>query len=199
MLIDLLNNRCSVRKFLDKEIPDDVIDSIIEAGRLSPSGGNEQPWKFGIITDKSLICSISELAYNQTWIKAVPLLIVLCTAIVEDNRGGRDIQKYRFPGWSREIENMDKELYSCINMEEHQTKIPGTHMVLQALEYGIHSTWISYFDVKKLSGLLGLPEFCLPSEIIAFGYAAEEIRLRPKKKVEELVFYNRFESLRKTR
>ena len=145
----------------------------LEAGRLSPSGGNEQPWRFGIVTDKALICSISELAYNQSWIKSAPLLVVLCTSIIEDSRGGRNIQKYRFPKWSKEIEDMDKELYSYINMEEHQTKIPGTHMVLQALEYGIHSTWISYFDVVKVSNLLGLPELCFASEIIAFGYSGE--------------------------
>jgi nitroreductase len=192
MIVDLLKTRCSVRRFMDKEIPKDIIDSIIEAGRLSPSGGNEQPWKFGIITDKSLICSISELAYNQSWIKSAPLLIVLCATIVEDSRGGRDIQKNRFPEWSKEIGSMDKELYSSINMEEHQTKIPGTHMALQALECGIHSTWISYFDVGRISSLLDLPELCMPSEIIAFGYSAEEMKLRPKKRTEELTFYNKY-------
>jgi nitroreductase len=192
MIKDLLNSRCSVRKFSDREIPRDVIDSIIEAGRLSPSGGNEQPWNFGVITDKSLISSISEMAYNQSWIKSAPMLVVLCVAIVEDSRGGRDIQKYRFPKWSKEIENMDKELYSCINMEEHQTKIPGTHMVLQALECGIGSTWVSYFDVEKVANLLGLPKFCIPSEIIAFGYPEGEFELRPKKALEDLAFTNTY-------
>jgi nitroreductase len=193
MIIDLLRNRCSVRKFLDKEIHKDIINSIIEGGRLSPSGGNEQPWKFGIITDKWLISSISQVAYNQLWIKSAPLLIILCTTIVGDVRGGRDIQKSRFPKWSEDIDKMDKELYSCINMEEHQTKIPGTHMILRALEFGVSSTWISYFDVDKVANLLNLPELYIPSEIIAFGYSAEEIKLRPKKNVKEITFYNKFE------
>lgn len=193
MIIDLLRNRCSVRKFSDKDIPKDIINSIIEAGRLSPSGGNEQPWKFGIITDKSLIYKISEIAYNQSWVKSAPLLIVLCTTIVEDARGGRDIQKSRFPKWSEDIEKMNKELYSSINMEEHQTKIPGTHMILQALEYGIWSTWISYFEVNKVSNLLDLTILYIPSEIIAFGYSEEEVKPRPKKNIEELTFYNKFE------
>lgn len=69
MIKDLLDNRCSVRSFLNRDISKDIIDSIIEAGRLSPSGGNEQPWKFGIVTDKVLICSISEIAYNQSWME----------------------------------------------------------------------------------------------------------------------------------
>ena len=65
-------------------------------------------------------------------------------------------------------------------------------MVLQAIEYGISSTWISYFDVGRISSLLGLPELCMPSEIIAFGYSAEEVKLRPKKGTEKLSFYNKY-------
>lgn len=41
LLLDLLKKRCSVRKFEDKKIPEAVIKYILEAGRLSPSGGNE--------------------------------------------------------------------------------------------------------------------------------------------------------------
>lgn len=70
--------------------------------------------RHGIRIGIGLICGISEIAYNQSWIKSAPLLVVLCVAIVEDSRGGRDIQKYRFPKWGKEIENMDKELYSYI-------------------------------------------------------------------------------------
>ncbi len=41
--------------FSDKKISQEIINYILEAGRLSPSGGNEQPWKFGVINDKDLI------------------------------------------------------------------------------------------------------------------------------------------------
>ena len=68
MILDLLKSRRSVRKYSDKKITKEQIDYIIEAGRLSPSGGNEQPWKFGVITDKELIKEIAKLAYNQKWI-----------------------------------------------------------------------------------------------------------------------------------
>lgn len=191
MLIDLLIKRSSIRNFRCQEISKEIIESILEAGRLSPSGGNEQPWVFGVITDRDMINSIAEIAYNQNWIKSAPLLIVLVTRLVEDERGGRDIQKSRFPHWEKQIENMDRNLYTCLNLEEHQTKIPGTHMVLQALEYGIGSTWISYFGVKMLGELLKLPDNHIPSEIIAFGYPEKEITPRKKKDLEEIVFYNK--------
>lgn len=193
MLIDLLIKRNSIRNFRNQEISKEIIESILEAGRLSPSGGNEQPWVFGVITDRDMIDIVADIAYSQKWIRSAHLLIVLVTRLVEDESGGRDIHKSRFPHWKKEIENMDKDLFSCLNLEEHQTKIPGTHMVLQALEYGIGSTWISYFDVKILGELLGLPDNHIPSEIIAFGYSQNETTHRKKKDLEKIVFYNKYD------
>jgi nitroreductase len=190
MLLDLLKNRCSIRKFQDKPIPQDIIDYMLECGRLSPSGGNEQPWRFGIITDRDLISKISFAAYNQKWIKSSPLLIVLCTTIVEDSRGARNIQRNRFPEWASEIMTMEKELYSKLNLEDHQSLIPGVHFMLAGLEHGIMSTCVSYFNVDEISKLLNLPHLCIPSEILVFGYPDEEITLREKKPKDELVFYN---------
>jgi len=190
MLIDLIQKRASIRNFSDKNIPDDVIDYIIEAGRMSPSGGNEQPWKFGIITDKNLIKKISKAAYNQTWIQKAQLLIVLCTRIVADHKDGRNIQMKRFPEINEKLMNLDKELYSKLNLEEHQTKIPGTHMVLAAIEHGIGSTWISYFEVEKVSKLLNIKNGYFPSEIIAFGYPKNKKDMASKKKKSDIIFFN---------
>lgn len=192
MILNFLKKRCSVRRFSSKPISENIIAHILEAGRLSPSGGNEQPWKFGVITAKEQIELISKASYNQKWISTSPLLIVLCSVIVSDDKGGREIQTKRFPRWKNEIENMDKELYSCLNLEEHQTKIPGTHMILQALEHGMYSTWISYFNAEEVSEILGLPRFYIPSEIIAFGYPAGNVNPMEKKKTEEITFYNKY-------
>jgi nitroreductase len=46
---------------------------MLEAARLSPSGGNEQPWMFGVITDRLLIKQISKLAHGQKWIASAPI------------------------------------------------------------------------------------------------------------------------------
>jgi nitroreductase len=190
MILELLRKRTSIRNFTGEDISMEVIKYILETGRLSPSGGNEQSWMFGVIIDKDMIKKVSEIAYNQKWIESASFLIVLCTCIVEKKRGGRDIQKARFPKNSEIIESMDSEIYSCLNMEEHQTKIPGTHMVLAALEHGIVSTWVSYFDVNKLSTLLKLPKACIASEILAFGYPTSKKEPLKKKKLEEVTFYN---------
>jgi nitroreductase len=193
MIIDLLRKRVSVRKFQDRSIPDDVLHEILEAGRLSPSGGNEQPWLFGVITDPALIARIAEAARGQTWIAKAPLLIVLCVTIVPDEQGGRDIQVHRYPEYADIITQMDKKLYSALNQEEHQTKIAGAHMALTALERGVGSCWVSRFEVWRVAELLNVPEEVIPSEILVFGYPEKERQPTPKKLMEELVFYNTFE------
>jgi nitroreductase len=192
MLIDLLSNRFSVRSYQNKPIPAPILQEMLEAGRLSPSGGNEQPWAFGVITDPGLIAQIAHIAYQQTWIACAPLLVILCTLITGDERGGRDIQLQRYPAWARDIAAMDAGLYWALNQEEHQTKIAGTHMALVALEHGIGACWVSRFDVKQLAELLHLPECYLPAEILAFGYPEHPQQPLKKKDLRQVVFYNTY-------
>jgi nitroreductase len=192
-ITNLLKTRSSVRSFKNKPIPKSILDEILEAGRLAPSGGNEQPWRFGIITDPVLVSKIARLSYGQEWIAKAPLLIVLCTAFVKDEMGGRDIQIHRFPDLANAILDLENDLYQSLNQEEHQTKIAGTHMALAALEYGISSCWVSRFEVKPLARLLNLPESILPSEILVFGYPEGLQKATRKKCLKDITFYNLWE------
>jgi nitroreductase len=193
MVLDLLRKRVSVRRFQDKPVPKDVLYEILEAGRLSPSGGNEQPWLFGVLTDPALIARIADAARGQTWIAKAPLLVVLCVTIVGDERGGRDIQIHRYPEYADAIAQMDKELYSALNQEEHQTKIAGAHMALAALEHGVGSCWVSRFEVRRVAELLCLPEGTIPAEILVLGYPEKGRKPTGKKSLDKVVFYDTFE------
>jgi len=53
-LFDVILNRRSIRRYEDKEIPKDVLDQIVEAGRQSPSAANRQPYHFVIVTDSEI-------------------------------------------------------------------------------------------------------------------------------------------------
>ncbi len=195
MIRDLMNSRSSVRAFSGKKIPKEIIDDLIEAARLSPSGGNEQQYIFGIIESEEIRDGIIRCSYGQRWIGTAPLLIALCSKIKEDEKGGREIQKQRFPRYADEIDAMDKLLYTCLNLEEHQTKIPGTVIMLHALEYGIYSTWISRFDVLEVQRILNLPATIFPSEILALGYPQGEIKRLKKKGLDKVTFFNAYDSL----
>jgi len=189
MIVDLLQQRFSVRSFQEKPIAAGILHDMLEAGRLSPSGGNEQAWRFGVITDASTIAQVADAAYRQRWIASAPLLIVFCTQDVQDDNGGRDIQVQRFPEWADAMRSMDPQLYSALNSEEHQTKIPAVHMALAALEHGVGCTWVSRFEVSSVARIINPPQGYFPSEILVFGYPAKPGRHAKKKPLDELVFW----------
>ncbi len=192
MLLDLLKKRYSCRDFSPKPVPSGVIKYMLKCARLSASGGNEQPWKFGVITDVAIIGKIAEAAsviYDQKWIKSAPLLIVLCTRLFD--RIDETIGMNRFPSLTEKIKNMEPCLYAAVNMEEHQTKIPGEHMVLAALEHGIYSTWISSLDCEAAGKIIGAEGY-LVTNVIAFGYPKRPKKPTGKKTLDALVFGNHF-------
>jgi nitroreductase/NAD-dependent dihydropyrimidine dehydrogenase PreA subunit len=56
--------RRSVRNFKPDPVPETLIRRVLEAGRFAPSGGNCQPWKFIVVTEKALIDEMNEGIYN---------------------------------------------------------------------------------------------------------------------------------------
>ena len=199
MILELLKKRYSAREFLAKSIPDEVVREMLEAARLSPSGGNEQAWAFGVITDRDMIRKVAEVShYNRPWMVAAPLLVVLCTRIVdvEPDPASRSI---RFPELTEGIRAISREVRAAIYMEEHQVKIPGTQMAMVALEHGIQCTWVSHFKVKAVAQVLQLPERYLPSNLLVFGYPKgtnpTEGGQQRKRDLQDIVFYNTGEDL----
>jgi nitroreductase len=62
----VIYNRRSVRSFKPDPIPDTKINKIIDAARMAPTSGNQQPWKFLVIRDKKLINQMMEACVNES-------------------------------------------------------------------------------------------------------------------------------------
>ena len=62
-----LSERKSTRAFVDKEIPIEVVNAIIEQAKTSPSGVNTQPWQIAVVTGNSKIkiCDKMEEAFRS--------------------------------------------------------------------------------------------------------------------------------------
>ncbi|SNX54849.1 nitroreductase family protein [Thermoanaerobacterium sp. RBIITD] len=77
--LDVLKQRRSVRVFEDKPIPKNILEDIIDCGRLAPTANNMQPWHFVVVTDKERLKYISEKATYGKFIKdAATCVIVYC-------------------------------------------------------------------------------------------------------------------------
>lgn len=57
----MLKTRRSVRTFIERNIPDEIINDIIDCGRLAPTANNIQPWVFVVVKNKELKNKIAEI------------------------------------------------------------------------------------------------------------------------------------------
>lgn len=78
-VFECILERRSIRSFEDKEIPDELLNGILEAGRWAPSAVNRQPWEFIIIRDKEILKEIAEHARYGRFISQVPLAVAVVT------------------------------------------------------------------------------------------------------------------------
>jgi nitroreductase len=63
---EVIHNRRSVRSFKSDPIPETKIRQIIDAARMAPTSGNQQPWKFLVIRDKKVINQMMEACVNES-------------------------------------------------------------------------------------------------------------------------------------
>lgn len=95
----------AVRKFKDAPIPQDIVHEIIEAGRLTASSMNGQPWHFVVVQDTNTLQQLGQLAKTGPYIAQAPLAIVVCMlqsrfAVSDCSRA---IQDMILTAWSRGV------------------------------------------------------------------------------------------------
>ncbi|MBM3718225.1 MAG: nitroreductase family protein [Actinobacteria bacterium] len=67
---EILSTTRSIRRIAPDEVPDDVLDRVLEASTWAPSGGNRQPWRLIVVRDRATKQAISDL-YAEEWKKYV--------------------------------------------------------------------------------------------------------------------------------
>lgn len=163
-LVDIVLSRRSIRRYEKREIPKDVLDKILEAGRQAPSAANRQPWHFIAVTDDAIKNELSKGMWNK-FLKDAPIVIVGCA-----NTGEILAGKWAIVDTSIALQNM----------------------VIAAWAMGIGSCWIGDFKEEKAKQLLSIPDKWKIIVLVTFGYPAEKPGPRPKKPVEEIVSFNKF-------
>jgi len=176
--LDLILSRQSDRKYSDKPVEKEILERIIEAGRMAPSACNAQPWKFIVVTDADLISKLAEAASAKligmnSFVNQATALIV----IVREN-----------PNFTSRvgatIKNKD---YSLIDIG-----IAAENICLQAKADGIGSCILGWFDERDVKKLLAIPGSKRVELIITLGYSLSDQREKRRKPPEETVSYNKY-------
>lgn len=95
----------AVRSYQDRPVPEEVLDRIVEAGRLTGSASNLQPWHFVVVQDRDTLHQLGALARSGGYTAKAPAAIVIVT---EQNRfaasdASRAIQSMTLVAWSEGV------------------------------------------------------------------------------------------------
>jgi len=76
-VFDAVRTVLAVRQFQDKPVPEPLVHQIVEAGHLTASSMNGQPWHFIIVEDKETLRQLGALVQSGPYIAQAPLAIVV--------------------------------------------------------------------------------------------------------------------------
>jgi len=178
-LLKIIYKRRSVRKFEDIEIPKDVLDAIIEAGRLAPSTVNLQPWSFAVLDKKE---------WRELFNKPLPFNANKAVIILGD--------VHRVLKVIPVAQNCPIVKYTLAVMN---ASLAAQNMNIAAEALGVASVMLSdtgtggFFHAEYLKNKLNLPSDVFPLMTIVFGYPKGEYPpMPPKLPVEEITFKNQY-------
>lgn len=199
-------NRRSIRKYKEEALPLELINEILDAGRVAPSGSNRQPWKFLVFTGekKEKFLAALEAGVKRERIgEQKHREDAKMSSYFTDPRYGyfvnaNTLHALRTASAVVALVNPNgKDPFGEITPQERISEIIDTlsiggaveNMLLRAQELGIGSLWAAvtfwaYQEAKEYLGQQG-QLVC----VVALGYANETPAPRPRKELKDIVEY----------
>ena len=169
-VMDIMKSRRSVRRYKDKPIPEDILNKVLEAARIAPSGKNFQPWKFIIVRDREKREELAVASRNQAFVAQAPVVIAACG----------------FPGKSYQHQGNYMKSWPI------DVSIAMDHLMLMAWEEGLGTCWIGAFREDEVKQILSIPDDVRVLALTPLGYPDEEPRDRGRKELSEIISYDKY-------
>lgn len=164
--------RRSIRRFTQRRVERPLLEELLMAGCMAPTGSNLQTWRFVAVDDPALIKSICAISPGISG--APPCILALCTderlALTKGGALARD-----------QLAVMDLSM-------------AAQNIMLLATEYGLGSCAVKSFQPVLVHRLLGLPEHIAVHLLLTLGYPAKIPENAPRRKpLEDILRYNGWE------
>jgi nitroreductase len=186
---EAIEKRRCIRKYQDKEVPENLIKEILEAGRLAPSGCNVQPTRYFIIKDKKTKQRLKQKkAFEQDFVYEAPIIIVLCGNPKDYEKFG-GVKYQQEEGTLPKNLTMVKEVLKGKNEERtlRDISIASVFLVLRATELGLGTCYIGLINKNVLKKEFNISKEWILPFVITLGYPAESPKQRPRKDLNELI------------
>jgi len=168
MVLEAIKKRQSVRNYQDKEIPEDVLQQVLEAGRLAPSASNKQCWKFIVVKDEDLRKKMVPACKNQKFVGEAPVVIAGCAT------------------------NPDYVMTCGEHSYSIDLAIALDHMSLEAASLGLGTCWIGAFYQDQVKEILGVPEGVRIVNLLTLGYPKKLGPKTGRKPLSEIICYDKY-------
>jgi nitroreductase len=183
---EAIAQRRSIRKFKDEPVPDEIIEQILHAATLAPSGKNRQPWHFYVVKEDKRAEMVRVMREGMARLKGlgVPLGSAEWTAKVMEQA---PITVFIY-NENAEFAEVPKDIGDFLGHLVDVQSIGAAiqNMLLAALELDLGSLWICdvFYAYEELCAWLGTEQQMIAA--VSFGYPDEEPGARPRKPVSEV-------------
>ena len=211
MVLNAIKSRQSVRKYSDKPISDEVLNNILEAGRLAPSWVNVQPWKFIVVKSQTTKDLLAEAAGRQAQVKNAQI-VICCIADLDDwskTKFGKVLAQKGLD--EATCENIvSSNLLNPSNLGEYEALLRSveqltyavSYMTLEAEEQGVGCCIVGAManeltksnseKKKKIKDSLGLNNKQVLVELLTLGYDANPKPAKKfRKEAKDIIFYEK--------
>jgi len=187
-LMEAIKGRRSIRKYTSRAVDDKTLNVILEAARQAPSWANTQCWRFIVVRDSQLRNSLADTAIavpkgkpnrGAEAMRITPIAIVACA---EMRKAGYSLGKPKGPV----TDKGDWYMYDVA--------LAMQNLTLAAHALGLGTVHLGAFDAIKVAEILGVPEDFAVVAMTPLGYPDETPNSRPRKKLAEIVCYDKFGS-----
>lgn len=166
-MIDIINKRRSIRKYLNQPVEEEKIISLLKAAMNAPTAKNRQEWRFAVISDKELLTRFAtEVSPYTSMVKDASYAIVV----------------------SGDLHVTPSKEYICVDCAA-----AIENMLLCAVELELGCCWCGLADnedrVSKTKQLLNLPDNFYPVAIVAIGYPDEVKEPNNRYDPEKVTYY----------
>jgi nitroreductase len=164
---DLISSRHSVRAFKNIPIPEDKINTIINASTKGPSAGNLQSYQIFIVSKISEKEKLAESAHGQNYICDAPIVLIFCADPIRCNA---------------EYGSRGEQLFSI-----QDATIACVYSQLAAHNLELSSVWIGSFDEEKVRNILKLKNDLKPVAILPIGFSNETPEITTRKPIDQII------------
>lgn|SRR5258708_7536678 len=137
-VFEVVRTVLAVREYQDRAVPDDVVGRIVEAGRLTASASNLQPWHFVVVRNRAHLRELGELVPTGPYIATSAFAIVVAyekssrTAVSDVSRA---VQSMILTAWAEGVAS-NWAGFGGIDDVRHSVGLAESYDVLAVVPFG---------------------------------------------------------------